>query len=854
MFNSGWSSVKGGEDDILSGIGKLSLYILPIAGPIAAGYWFYKTQKELIHQVLDTTMTISGWAAVAGGVLTSIYSVLKMYQASQKQPLAALQITPKSNVKVNPTRVASGIKEFRQLYQPFFCPRVWIKWQIIRDKDGKYHFKLICPVQHKKVLKVRLANAYPDCIISEVSPELPDFYNPEDGEAAHMKLSARGKERGLKPFEPYDMGDILSLMELETILEVMISPSSIRPIRKSVKKKIEKIKKTEEPDKELIKQIEMRNEGDRTAFDVIISVWGKNGIGALVGDISAKTEQLNKLVGRPYRFFQSKRDSLDWDDRWKSLAIWRRSKLTDKELAPFFYLPHEAHRIWEHIPIEYPRPYVPDNAFSGDYGVGLLDTDNPNKKGRIARLNTDTLTNHGLIAGASGGGKGSALMTFIKGDFLDHWINDPANSMGMTICDPHTEDILLILSHLLDMEEQGIEIPWHRVKVVSFGELGAMHYPVAANLLHVPTGGNLDRVARDTAETILSAYDSSNLSESSAKLTTAIQGLLHMKRKVSLLDIVRLFEYSEEGAKLRREAIQGLTGKNDVIATDWKKIDQEILDMEKDKKVAAIQTRLSPLVAMKTMQRFFCREENFFSNIPQFFENGDLVLIDFKGADDEIFRLCTAWLATQYFNDAQKRGTGKRPHLLVFDECQKFKADDAFFKILTENRKFNLGLILITQAVEALDERLKSSIKTNAGFIISVRQNDGAKAMADLLGSPFEVEELKGLEKGREACLSSFDGKARLLLDYPAYQWQGQATERGSDEEEQAKARAEQKMLELLARDHKPVEEADKEIQQFVYGSALTLVETAATNEDKPQPKMPAKKREVAKLKVVRKL
>src|SRR5690606_31461656 len=227
------------------------------------------------------------------------------------------------------------------------------------------------------------------------------------------------------------------------------------------------------------------------------------------------------------------------------------------------------------IPIEYPRPYVPDNAFSGDYGVGLLDTDNQRKKGRIARLNTDTLTNHGLIAGASGGGKGSALMTFIKQDFLSKWINDPANSMGATICDPHTEDILLILAHLIDREKQGIPVPWERVRLVSFGEIGANHYPVAANMLHVADGTDIDRVAETCGEVILNAFDSSSLSQSVANLKRAFQALLITGEQSSLLDIVRLFKHSNDGYRLRQAAIKSTKGKNDVAHDAWQAIHKE---------------------------------------------------------------------------------------------------------------------------------------------------------------------------------------------------------------------------------------------------------------------------------------
>src|SRR5690606_3377280 len=458
---------------------------------------------------------------------------------------------------------------------------------------------------------------------------------------------------------------------------------------------------------------------------------------------------------------------------------------------------------------------------------------NQRKKGRIARLNTDTLTNHGLIAGASGGGKGSALMTFLKQDFLSKWIHDQENSMGATICDPHTEDILLILAHLIDREKQGIPVPWERVRLVSFGEIGANHYPVAANMLHVADGTDIDRVAEMCEEVVLNAFDSSSLSQSVANLKRAFQALLITGEQSSLLDIVRLFKHSNDGYRLRQAALKATKQPNAVIYDAIKTLHDEIQTTKKDKQVNAIDTRLAPLLSNKSMQRFFCRNGNYFEQIPDFLSNGDLVLIDFKGAAKEMYRLCASWLTNLYFHASQDRGTGGRPHLLIFDEVQKFSATEAFFRILTENRKFNLGLILMTQEAEALDIKLKNSIKQNAGMILSVRQSgDGAKAMAELLGDPFSSDELANLEKGREAAIRSFEGKARLLLDYPAYVWDGKDAARGSAEEREAKEAAKEKMMELLARDHKTADQADEEIKRFVYGDDLATDDKADDKAD----------------------
>src|SRR5690606_10139144 len=89
---SGWGNVSSkpvkSDDNTLAGVGKAALYILPIAAPIAAGYWFFKTQKALINQIIDTTITVVSGTAITSGILATGYAGLKLYQATQKQPLA----------------------------------------------------------------------------------------------------------------------------------------------------------------------------------------------------------------------------------------------------------------------------------------------------------------------------------------------------------------------------------------------------------------------------------------------------------------------------------------------------------------------------------------------------------------------------------------------------------------------------------------------------------------------------------------------------------------------------------------------------------------------------------------------
>lgn len=784
--------------------------------------------SSLIGSIMDPVVSALA-TGVELGMLGGIgYLGMKLWQQSGgPRSITVFRLKPMEGIKVNRDRIAEMVKEFRHMYAKFLWNRrVWIKWQIIRKLDGFFEFRVFVPTKDAGTIFKRIAEAYPELIIQEEREfTVPDFYQPDRGEVASMRMNTFPwqKERGLRADLQNRMGSILSMMPYGTIMEILFSPSSLARIEERAKKVVKQLEEKQKRGKDktdLINLIRQRYAGNRTAFDVHIDFWSLSSIGSLMGEISGRTESYAKLRGREYsKMLKDYRNPFNWSDAIRPLAVWRSSRLTDLELAPFFMLPEAGHKVWEFIKTETKRPTVTKSEFVGAYGIGYIDSEDPDQHGRVAGLKFDTITNHGLIAGKSGGGKGSVIMMLMKLGILLKFVKQEPNYMGATICDPHTEDIYLILNYLLYLEDQGYKVPWEKVKVVSFGDWGAEHYPVAANVLHMSEDASdteINKTAASVEEMILSAFDSSSLSQSVSYLKKAVQGLLYTPGDHSLLDIITMFEYSVHGIKLRNDIISSLNQRNDVVRRWWEKTANEIMEKENDMKVNAIDSRLAPLMDEKSMQRFFCRKDNFFKDIPKWIADGYLVLIDFRGALDGMFRLGAAWLARQYFESSQKRGTGGRPHLLLYDETQKFDATEVFFKILTENRKFDCGLVLATQDVDALPDKLKDSIQTNAGFVVSVQQEKGASVMAEILGKPFTPDELKGLEKGKEACIRSFDGKARLMLDYPAYYWKGVQTERKSDEESKAKEAAHEKFMELLARDHQSVKEADEEIAEFV--------------------------------------
>lgn len=408
----------------------------------------------------------------------------------------------------------------------------------------------------------------------------------------------------------------------------------------------------------------------------------------------------------------------------------------------------------------------------------------------------------------AGGGKG-AIFNFFMEDFLKHWAKK--NGPGLTYADPHRRGILNVVNLLVEMEKEGIEIPWDRVLVLA---VGPSDYPAPLNILHCPEGDDVDKVVGEAVEAIMSAF-SGDLSRSRVQMENAIHGLLWDDEAHTIRDIGQVFKFSE--GKLRRRLRERL---QNPIVKEWfiNELEPKFNpDKPQDVNVDAVTTRVNPFLSKRSMQRIFAQPDNAL-DVNKILNDGYLVLIDFLGAPDEAYKLTAGWLTNRYFREAQKRIDGGREHVMVYDECQKFHVP-VFTNIAKENRKFNLGLVLMTQEIDKLDKDLLSAMGSNAAFVCSVAQSTGAKVMSELMRDRLTPSQLKGLSRvlnseGQvekiEAALWSVDGSSNVVAPPPAFILNGQPTKLESREEAQAIKKAEEKMLELMKRVAKHKDEVDR--------------------------------------------
>ncbi len=766
--------------------------------------------------LLDGILAVLLDLALAAGIVFLVVVGWKLWLFFRPIKMRTIRVQLQDEMDLKPQRAQALAETFgtlweRKGYKRFFQGRTWIVLQIMRNKNGQFTFHYRAPVKKAGSVLRRIRSAYPDAVVDydREYRGIP-FLQDREGIGGHLKMTKPKKGYGLNADPSHRFGDVLAMMPRGSVLQVSFSPDSSEEMAEDGQEQVRDIMKKRRKIREDTKKIidaSNRYIG-RSAFKVSVFLWSDQyNVTDLADEIQAQTKgDHNTLTFHRYR----------WGMKWRNpLRYWFVSPLTtrqmvmnDQELAHFLQLPDPTHEhIWEDLQITVKKKLPARNELQKGIRIGQVD--DPAGKHRDARLRTKTLVNHGIIAGMAGGGKGAVFNYFME-DFLKDWVKQ-RNAPGLTYADPHRRGILNIINQLIEMEKEGAEVPWDRVMVLS---VGPSEYPAPLNILHRPSGEDVDQVAGEAVEAIMSAF-SGDLSRSRVQMENAIHGLLWDDQPHTIRDIGRVFRFSE--GKLRRRLRERL---QNPMVKEWFMNELEPKfnpDKPQDVNVDAITTRVNPFLSKRAMQRIFAQPDNAL-DVAKILKDGYLVLIDFLGAPDEAYKLTAGWLTNRYFREAQKRIGGGREHFLVYDECQKFHVP-AFTNIAKENRKFDLGLILMTQEVHKLDKDLLSAMGTNSGFVCSVQQSTGAKVTTELMRDEFTQGQLKRLnrvldEKGQvkqvEAALWSVDGSSHIIAPPPAFLLQGESTKLGSPEEKQAISQAEKKMVELMKRHAKHKDEVDR--------------------------------------------
>jgi hypothetical protein len=786
-------------------------------------------------QITNTAINIAGIGAGTAALAGLAYGGLKLAQLKQNK-IDCIQVAPSQSHDVKTHEIEKLTKSFfyvqRQWFKKMIKGKAWARYLIIKDEKGIISFRLLTPQDQTESYMKRLKEFLPrhSVRLDEEYKGIP-FFEKGVGFSGHMMFSRKKGGYGINDSLSNNMGSILYIMPKSSVIDIRFSPTDINEFKEdggnAFSRIFSKEKKTKVDNMDMTEII--RRFRGHSAFEVSINLWSKKGITDISRQIQQHTNGTNNSLILKKHWISRIQNGLNFNFVLPSRKmIWN-----DSELSQLLFTPPTNHAVMEQIETIMEKLKPKTHELRKGLRIGYADHDSllPAKvdgnrtiesiieKGRPIHLSWETLDRHGIIPGMVGAGKGGTIGSITDG-FVEGWVTNQID-VGMTVLDPHESAALLVINRLLEQERQNMKVDWDRVKCYSFNPEN--QYPTPLNLLYFgeENNGSISKRAKEVTDIILSAFPG-DLSKSAVLLQMAIEALLSDGENHTIAQVTKIFRDTQFLSNVIDEV------KNQFIQDELTELLEDILEKQKKGQkpgsIQAIITRLFPFVGNVDMQRSYCQQENVI-NGKRTFDKGEIVLIDFKNAPDDVYRLTTAWLANHYYHTAKARPqyTGKH-HYMIVDEAQLFRIE-RFANIIQETRKFRFGLWQSTQDMDSLDEKVTKALKVNCGFQISLRQKDGVNAAVELMNDTFTSDQIKNLPDNHGA-LYSVEGAANILFPPPAFIWEGKRTALGSLEAELAYKQAKAKFNELIRRDCRHSTEVDKEIRDKMSGKPnLTVVQ-----------------------------
>ena len=166
--------------------------------------------------------------------------------------------------------------------------------------------------------------------------------------------------------------------------------------------------------------------------------------------------------------------------------------------------------------------------------------------------------------------------------------------------------------------------------------------------------------------------------------------------------------------------------------------------------IAPIQSKVGALLADPRLYRFFTSTDNPL-RLRAIMDQGHILIVDLSkgqlGADSAALLggVITTALALAAFSRADQAEEQRRPFYLYLDEFQSFSTR-AIADMLSELRKFGIGMVLAHQYLAQLDPAIRHSVLGNVGTVIAFRVGaDDARALAPLFAPKFTAHDLMTL-------------------------------------------------------------------------------------------------------------
>lgn len=383
----------------------------------------------------------------------------------------------------------------------------------------------------------------------------------------------------------------------------------------------------------------------------------------------------------------------------RTLDLSNSYVLNTEELASIYHLPSSSVDIpnidWapirqNEIPDDLPRK---DCVYIGKASYRNRTIEFGIKEG------TDRLR-HMYMIGKTGTGKSSLFLNMIIQDIL--------NGNGVGVIDPHGELIRDILDY----------IPEERIKDVVLVDPSDFERPIGINIMQLEEGESIDRAAAEIVNAFKSIFADSWGPRLEYILRNTVKAIMSVEG-TTVLGIKRVLEDDD----YRKFIVSQL--KDPVLK---KFFDKEFAEFKSNNKlktesISPIQNKIGPFETIQIIRNILC-QRNSTINFSDIMSSKKIFLFNLsKGMlGDDVKNLFGSLIVSKIQSTVLKRANipneQRSPFYLYIDEFQNFTTD-TFQSILSESRKYGLGLYLTHQFIEQLSDNMRAAVIGNVGTIVT---------------------------------------------------------------------------------------------------------------------------------------
>ena len=585
---------------------------------------------------------------------------------------------------------------------------------VARKEDIRFYVSV--PEKLRDLVEKQIHGAYPGADIQEV-----DEYSvfTDHGKVAFASLKLKNAS-----FFPIQVYKDLPVDPLSTItaamakmadnegavMQILVSPADGK-WQRAGRTYIAKTKKTEADPETAEYKIdpktyeEIENKCSKPGFEVsarlVVSSTTKEAAEAhlsnMVSAFSQFSSDHNEFTKAKVRL--KKMFMIDFIYRYQPL-MRSKSVLSIEELATIYHLPNKSvetpHIFWLRAKRAPAPAMVPKQGLYLGKSVYRGVT-------RPVHITNDDRLRHIYIIGKTGVGKSELLTDMIMQDIRE--------GRGVCFIDPHDT-----VEKILEM------IPPERAEDVIYFNPSDTDRPMGLNMLEAQTEEEKHFVVTSIVGLMYKLYDPHKTGIIGPRFEHAIRNamLTVMSEKgTTFIEVVRVLTDSKYVQELLPKV------KDPIVRRYWTDQIAQTSDFHKSEVLDYIVSKFGRFVTNKMMRNIIGQSESAF-NFRQVMDEGKILLINLAkgriGEENSNFlglilvpKLLIAAMSRQDVPEEKRK-----PFYVYVDEFQNFATPD-FAQILSEARKFGLGLTVANQFIGQMEEEVKNAIFGNVGTLLAFR-------------------------------------------------------------------------------------------------------------------------------------